>query len=183
MNFNDSFSKLFRYASPRSVCVSGYKSAAHTPDSGPSADFSTVTLYGNGMKVIDQACSEHPAAPGWTSEQLHESPWPVLVTHGQYHRGYMTALISFWPLKSFLNKLRFHVCSFCYAQLHFSSVIFLKNMTLWLFLPEEKKWNLITPDYAVKLQACATLERCEHSFFSPVDLKICNNGCRVYLYN
>lgn len=35
--------------------MSGYKSAAHTPDSGPSADFSTVTLYGNEMKVIDQA--------------------------------------------------------------------------------------------------------------------------------
>lgn len=49
------FCKLFRYASPRSECVSGYKSAAHTPDSEPSAYFSTVTLDGNGMKVIDQA--------------------------------------------------------------------------------------------------------------------------------
>lgn len=49
------FCKLFRYASPHSKCVSGYKSAAHTPDTDPSADFSTVTLNGNGMKVIDQA--------------------------------------------------------------------------------------------------------------------------------
>lgn len=48
------FCKLFRYASPRCGCMSGYKSAAHIPDSGPSADFSTVTLDGNGVKVIDQ---------------------------------------------------------------------------------------------------------------------------------
>ncbi|KAI9520870.1 hypothetical protein NQZ68_013275 [Dissostichus eleginoides] len=42
------------YASPRPECVSGYKSAANTPDSEPSADFSTVTLDGDGMKVIDR---------------------------------------------------------------------------------------------------------------------------------
>lgn len=46
---------------------------------------------------------------------------------------------------------------------------------------KRKKGNLITPDYVVKLQACAALGRFEFLFFFSVDLKFCNNCYHVYL--
>lgn len=52
MNFNDSFVS-FLDMHHLAQCLSGYKSAAHTPDQKPSAEVSTVTPHGNGMKVID----------------------------------------------------------------------------------------------------------------------------------
>lgn len=103
------FCKHIRYASPRSEYVSGYKSAAHTPDSEPSADFSTVTLDGNGMKVIDQdqktmqTSSEHPVAPSMAKHMhntcpLNKQGGTCAPTHQRYHRTHTGESINIWPL-------------------------------------------------------------------------------------
>lgn len=77
MNFNYSF----RYVSPRAQSVSGYKSAAHTPDPEPNADISSVRFDGSGIGVIDRARgpenntnsqARHPVAPSM-AEHLHST--------------------------------------------------------------------------------------------------------------
>lgn len=203
MNFNDYFCKLFRYASPRSVCMSGYKSAAHTPDSGPSADFSTVTLYGNEMKVIDQAHgpendTNSQCAPSGTGQNICATAQVTLICFQntsaitqRIHKGadqFLTRVIL--PQQALFPCLLLLLCT---ASL-FLSVIFFENMTLermrhYLQIcghdysyQKEKKGKSDNSRLCCKVTGmCCTWAIWISFFFFSVDLKFCNNCYHVYL--
>lgn len=202
MNFNDYFCKLFRYASPRSVCMSGYKSAAHTPDSGPSADFSTVTLYGNEMKVIDQAHgpendTNSQCAPSGTGQNICATAQVTLICFQntsaitqRIHKGadqFLTRVIL--PQQALFPCLLLLLCT---ASL-FLSVIFFENMTLermrhYLQIcghdysyQKEKKGKSDNSRLCCKVTGMCCTWAIWISFFFSVDLKFCNNCYHVYL--
>lgn len=80
MNLNDAFKTWpVRYAPPRSLAMSGYKSPAHQrPDPRPSADISTVVFDG-----IGPGLSTEPG--GQKTMHTHRATlFPFLHVHGEH---------------------------------------------------------------------------------------------------
>lgn len=204
MNFNDSFVNFLdmHHLVPTVWQVINQRVLIQSPVLTPALSHSVamgwrLSTRPAGQKTIETS-SEHPVAPSMAEHlgntcPLHKQGATCTHTHQQYHRRHTWELINIWPPLILHLQALFpgSLLSLCITSLFLrnflwkhditASMALSSNLQSWTFLPGKKKWNLITPDYAVQLQASTAWGMRSEYSSSCAFFKFSNNCSCVYL--